>query len=168
MAQLDFPNLPYWIDNEVSITESRAILAHIARKHRPAMLGATDKEKAHVDMLVNTIADFGKSITALAYNKDYATLVAAYAADAQARWLKLFAKYLGDKPFLTGAEPCIADFMFWELLDESERMVPTALAELPTLTAYHKRFAELPAIAKYIAQDPAAKYQYNNKSATFK
>ncbi|MRA94238.1 hypothetical protein GH868_30405, partial [Bacillus thuringiensis] len=30
---LDFPNLPYYIDGDVKITQSSAITMHIARKH---------------------------------------------------------------------------------------------------------------------------------------
>ena len=41
---LDFPNLPYYIDGDVKLSQSNAILRYIARKHD--MLGKTDKEKA--------------------------------------------------------------------------------------------------------------------------
>jgi len=30
---LDFPNLPYYIDGEVKLTQTNAILRHISRKH---------------------------------------------------------------------------------------------------------------------------------------
>ena len=44
---LDFPNLPYYIDDMegVRLTESNAIMKYIAAKHRPAsMLGKTADE----------------------------------------------------------------------------------------------------------------------------
>ena len=40
--ELDFPNLPYYIDEDVKITETLAILKYLAVKHQPAtMLGKT-------------------------------------------------------------------------------------------------------------------------------
>ena len=46
---LDFPNLPYFIDNDTKITESSAIMRYIARKHQPDLLGRNEQEKALVD-----------------------------------------------------------------------------------------------------------------------
>lgn len=48
---LDFPNLPYFIDGEVKITEHMAIHQYIADKYMPSLLGRTIEEKATVDML---------------------------------------------------------------------------------------------------------------------
>ena len=43
---LDFPNLPYFIDEEVKITEHMAIHQYIADKYMPELLGRTLEEKA--------------------------------------------------------------------------------------------------------------------------
>jgi glutathione S-transferase len=37
---LDYPNLPYLIDEEFKLTESMAIMKYIAAKWRPELLGA--------------------------------------------------------------------------------------------------------------------------------
>ena len=39
---LEFPNLPYYIDGDVKLTQSSAILRHIAREH--GLMGKTGKE----------------------------------------------------------------------------------------------------------------------------
>eukprot|EP00922_Rhytidocystis_sp_ex-Travisia-forbesii_P027912 GHVS01040965.1.p2 GENE.GHVS01040965.1~~GHVS01040965.1.p2 ORF type:complete len:146 (+),score=11.45 GHVS01040965.1:267-704(+) len=36
---LDFPNLPWMIDGNLRLTESTAIIRHIARKYQPELLG---------------------------------------------------------------------------------------------------------------------------------
>ena len=36
---MDFPNLPYYLDGDVKISESHTILRYIAQKHNPEMLG---------------------------------------------------------------------------------------------------------------------------------
>ena len=36
----EFPNLPYLIDGDTKITETIGIMQYIAKKYRPALLGA--------------------------------------------------------------------------------------------------------------------------------
>ena len=48
---LDFPNLPYYKDGDVKLTQSMAILRHLARKH--GMAPKTDKEYARYAMKTN-------------------------------------------------------------------------------------------------------------------
>ena len=53
---LDFPNLPYYVDGDLKITQSNAILRYIARKHD--MLGKTEEEKVRVDIMGEQSMDF--------------------------------------------------------------------------------------------------------------
>jgi glutathione S-transferase len=46
-----FPNLPYWRDEDVFISESTAVLRAISTKYNPDYLGRTLKEKANADMI---------------------------------------------------------------------------------------------------------------------
>ena len=48
---LDFPNLPYFIDGDVHLTESKSIMKYLCRKHDPAMLGRDAAEIATADMV---------------------------------------------------------------------------------------------------------------------
>ena len=41
---IEFPNLPYYLDEEVELTESIAIFNYIATKHDPSMNGSCYKE----------------------------------------------------------------------------------------------------------------------------
>jgi len=50
------PNLPYLKDGDFMIMEHDAIVRHVAREHKPELLGRTKKERAFVDMF------FSKSI----------------------------------------------------------------------------------------------------------
>ena len=69
MVRLDFPNLPYFIDGDVKLSQSNAILRYIARKHD--MLGKTDKEKAMVDMMAKETMDLRNSWIGHCYNPDF-------------------------------------------------------------------------------------------------
>ena len=46
-----FPNLPYFLDGELKITEHMAIHRYIAEKWMPELLGKTLEAKTKVDML---------------------------------------------------------------------------------------------------------------------
>ena len=60
---LDFPNLPYFLDGNIKITQSNAILRHIARKN--GLCGESVEEKAECAM------DLRNTIVRLVYNPDY-------------------------------------------------------------------------------------------------
>ena len=45
---LDFPNLPYWIDGNIKLTQSSAILRHLARKF--GLYGLTDTNADEIGM----------------------------------------------------------------------------------------------------------------------
>jgi hypothetical protein len=47
-VSLDFPNLPYWIDGNVKLTQSSAILRHLARKN--GLYGLTDANADEIGM----------------------------------------------------------------------------------------------------------------------
>ena len=48
---LDFPNLPYLIDGDVKLSESKSIMKYLCKKHRPALLGRNAEEVAMADMV---------------------------------------------------------------------------------------------------------------------
>ncbi|CAG0886732.1 unnamed protein product [Cyprideis torosa] len=68
---LDFPNLPYYIEGDIKITQSNAIMRFVARKGEN-LEGKTPKEKVRVDMLENESMDFRNGFVRLCYmSKDY-------------------------------------------------------------------------------------------------
>ncbi|CAL8100089.1 unnamed protein product [Orchesella dallaii] len=48
---LPFPNLPYWIEGEIKLSETKAILKHISRTRAPTLLGLSVEDKAKVNVL---------------------------------------------------------------------------------------------------------------------
>merc|ERR1712066_473146 len=49
----DFPNLPYYQEGELKLTQSGAILRHLARKS--GLVGKTEAESARADMLADVV-----------------------------------------------------------------------------------------------------------------
>ena len=48
---LDFPNLPYLIDGDVKLTESKSIMKYVAKKYDADLLGRNAEEIAKADMM---------------------------------------------------------------------------------------------------------------------
>ena len=57
--------LPYYIDGDVKMTQSNAIVKYIARKH--GLCGETDEEKRRIDILENQIMDLRIQFAMLTY-----------------------------------------------------------------------------------------------------
>ena len=54
---LAFPNLPYLIDGDHSMTETMAIHKYLADKYKPELLGTTPQERGTVNMLAGVLSD---------------------------------------------------------------------------------------------------------------
>ncbi|XP_045165161.2 glutathione S-transferase Mu 3-like [Mercenaria mercenaria] len=163
--QLDFPNLPYYIDGDVKITQSNAILKHIARKHN--MDGETIRDKAIVDMLLDQAMDLRNGVVRLCYNKDYDKLKADYFKNVQAQ-LAAFEKKLGNNSWFVGEKITVVDFPMYELLEQHTRMKPDSLDAYPKLTAFLQRFQKLPNVKEYLTKDSVKNMPINNKVASFR
>ena len=65
---LDFPNLPYWIDGDVKLTETVAIHKYIAAKYRPDLLLLNDPAGyATSEMAMNIVRDLKMKVTGPCY-----------------------------------------------------------------------------------------------------
>merc|ERR1712212_9750 len=163
---LQFPNLPYYIDGDLKISESGAILRHLARKNNLA--GNTEEEYIKIDVANGLPFDIGMGLAMLSYNPNFASMKDAFVAEVPAKMEKL-AKLIGDNKFLLGDKVCYVDFCIFELLERYTALVPSCLTGHANLIAFHSHVASLPAIAKYRSSPSflEIKERYNNKIAAF-
>jgi len=162
---LDFPNLPYLFDGDVKLTQSRAILRYVARKHN--LEGDTDEEKARVDLAGEEISDFRSAYTGLCYNPDFENLKTGF-LEALPTKLEAFSKFLGKGKWLAGDKLTFVDFLFYELLDQLLIFAKAAFfVPYPNLVDYHLRFENMEPIAAYRASPRFIKLPLNGPSAKF-
>ncbi|ESO90540.1 hypothetical protein LOTGIDRAFT_233779 [Lottia gigantea] len=162
---LDFPNLPYYIDGNVSMTQSNTILRYIGGKHD--LLGKTVKEKVACDMMTENAMDFRNGVVRLVYNPDYKKLVGDYFKNLPDTLTK-FENYLGSKPWFAGDKITICDFPMYELLDQQRIMSPGCLDKFPKLCSFLNRFEAEPKNKAYMSGPNFIKRPINNKSAGFR
>ena len=66
---LDFPNLPYYIDKDVKLTQSLAILRYIGKTND--LSGQNPQEEAKIDMLIQTAEDILLAFAYKAYDPEF-------------------------------------------------------------------------------------------------
>ena len=64
---LQFPNLPYFLDGELKLTETNAIMKYIAAKYGPDLLGKDAAQIAKVEMVSNVVGDLKGAVTMPCY-----------------------------------------------------------------------------------------------------
>jgi len=66
---LAFPNLPWYIDEKVKLTQSNAILRYIGRKYN--IYGNNDNEASEIDMLIDTALDILEEVVKVVFALDW-------------------------------------------------------------------------------------------------
>lgn len=64
---LDFPNLPFYIDQDVRLTETLAILKYVSVRYQPSLLGKTPEEQGMVEMLAHIVNELNKQASVPCY-----------------------------------------------------------------------------------------------------
>eukprot|EP00929_Paragymnodinium_shiwhaense_P115496 TRINITY_DN84422_c0_g1_i1.p1 TRINITY_DN84422_c0_g1~~TRINITY_DN84422_c0_g1_i1.p1 ORF type:complete len:246 (-),score=27.64 TRINITY_DN84422_c0_g1_i1:206-943(-) len=169
-AALNFPNLPYFFDGDIALTQSNTILRYIGRKFN--LMG--EPAKSHiVDLIFDQMSDFDAQSTGLSYREGLPGLK-AYCENALPGILSQWTKLLGDKPFMTGDSVTVADLKVYETLRklqliESQPEVGTnALSSCAPLMGFIERVEALPALQAYKASDRYMDRPLNNEHAKFK
>ncbi|KAK6177388.1 hypothetical protein SNE40_015497 [Patella caerulea] len=162
---LDFPNLPYYIDDDVRITQSNSIIRYLGQKYN--LLGSTLKERVTCDMMVETAMDFRNMSVYVSYNPDYESLKGDYFSNYLPTTLAGFEKYLADKPWFAGENVTVCDFPFYELLDQHRLVEPTCLDKFPKLRAFLNRFESLPRNKLFMTTPMYMKHPIHNPYANF-
>ena len=160
---LTFPNLPYYIDGDLKLTETNAIMKYIASKYGPQLLGTTPIEIAQVEMISGVVGDLKGAVTMPCYTSgDRAGITANLLMK-----VKPIVNFLAAKNFLIGENVCYVDFIFFELIELMEFISEGQLLEQnPSLRAYCDRVKGLPKLAEFYADDDKCmKRPFNNKVA---
>lgn len=162
-----FPNLPYYIDGDIRITQNHAILRHVARKHK--LDGDTEKEKAIVDMIIEEAMDLRQGVVKITYTsvENYEKWKPEYFKNIPTK-LAQFENHIGDNDWFAGNKVTAADFSMYEILDQHRRMQADSLDAFPKLRAFLDRFECLPTVKEYLALDKVRNLPINSKIAAFK
>ncbi|KAI1289663.1 Glutathione S-transferase [Halotydeus destructor] len=145
---LDFPNLPYYIDGDLKMTQSLAILRHVARKYG---LAGKPEDAALIEMAEQQALDYVTKLATVAYDDKTFEESKVKRLEALPDELDLFTKFIGDKKFVAGDYVTYADFLWYDNLQFHQFFDASKFENRDVIDAYLKRIEQLPNIAKYIA-----------------
>ena len=143
---LDFPNIPYFIDGDLKITETKAIHEYIAEKWNPDLLGTTPEQRAKVTMVANIVFELKMKITMPCYMGSDREVI----KDAVRERLPPILKFMGDNLYLAANEPTWVDFLMFEIIELISFVWPAFFDEYPDMEQYHEAMKNLPGLKQYL------------------
>lgn len=160
---LDFPNLPYYVDDDVKLSQSHVIMRYLARKHK--LDGNNEEERVRADLVAAQTMDYHMDyVRTVAYNPEHEQNKAAYQTNLADR-LKALTEFLGERKFVAGDSVTYADFVLYEFLAGQQAYNPEALKDSPALEAFVARVTELEPVKKYFSSSRAIKAPFNGGPA---
>ncbi|CAF3686776.1 unnamed protein product [Rotaria sordida] len=118
---LDFPNLPYLMDGDLNLTQSKAILYYLGRKFN--LLGTNAKEEALIKMLCEQAYDLRVQYGVFCYdqNGDSESERKKFLETNVTEYIKQFDAFLSKNKskFAVGDKPTVADFQLFDYIDAS-------------------------------------------------
>jgi len=163
---LDFPNLPYLIDGEFKLTESRAILKYICEKYRPEYLGEGLKQQMRTEEISSLALTISGKLYGVCYDPEYSSKVSQVLGEVRVI-LERIGRSLERSRFLVGNQVTYMDFAFFELLQLISAMEPGFLTTISAnFLAYQAHFRSLPHIVEFENRH-SPRLSYCNGSSTF-
>jgi len=161
---LDFPNLPYYIDGDVKITQNLAILRYLGRKYN--LVGSTEEEERRVDQSEQQVTDFRMGWVRLCYNPAFETEKVEYLKNLPGL-LKGFSDWLGDRKYFAGSHVTYVDFIFYEIFSQHLVFSKESFADFKNLTGFVERIESCPDLSAYLKSDKCIKWPFNGDMASF-
>ena len=149
---LDFPNLPYIIDGDFKITESKAVTLYLCEKYMPSLLGATVEQQAHARMLQEVINDMFMAGIGIGFKEDEPHAMVTEKFDSM---LPAIVNYLGQKQWFLGDQIGLPDLMMYEMIETYKGVTKDDSfdGKYPTLKAVYDRVGANPTFSAYRASD---------------
>ncbi|KAG0445073.1 hypothetical protein HPB47_025617 [Ixodes persulcatus] len=148
---LDFPNLPYYLDGDVKLTQSLAILRYLGRKH--GLAPKSDELQSQVDVVEMQALDLIRSVARLCYDSGYSDdKLRQFLVDSAEKLRQFEALLAKNGPFAIGEDVTYVDFLLFEALAFVRAVEPSNFKrKFPSLVQYRERVAGLPGLREYLA-----------------
>uniref|UniRef100_A0A6G1SAG8 Glutathione S-transferase n=1 Tax=Aceria tosichella TaxID=561515 RepID=A0A6G1SAG8_9ACAR len=160
---LDFPNLPYYMDDDVKLSQSYVILRYLACKHK--LDGNNEQERVRCDLVATQVLDYYMDYArVVAYNPDHEKIRETYEKNLADR-LKALAEFLDARQFVVGDQVTYGDFVLYEYLELQNFYKPGVLKDHPILEKFVGRINELDSVKRYFSSPTAIKSPFNGAPA---
>ena len=162
---LEFPNLPYLIDGDFSMTECVPIMRYLCRKYKPEMLGDSIEEQSTVDMLANVAYIAYWDVIMIIYEKEDSV---QEFLDVSYKRLKTVSEFVKDKKFLLGDKYTYVDIILYEHINAIKAFERDLKDEkfadvYPSLENLHQNVHNIKQIKEFVEGDRWKKLYFYNK-----
>lgn len=148
---LDFPNLPYLIEDTKKITETFTIMRYLCIKHnRRDLLGRTDDHDIKLSTLQGVLSDLINDTYSLCCDDSFYQTKDEFFLSKLRPKLSGFSKMLGLNDFLIG-QLSYLDFVLFEMIEMFLRINDAWLEDFWNLLGLHKRMKQISEIKRYLA-----------------
>ncbi|CAG7629898.1 unnamed protein product [Allacma fusca] len=144
---LDFPNLPYWIDEDVKMTESIPIFREVARKYGRGIFPNEEETLWKVEMVESLILDILRFFTYVLYRSDQ---LFELINEVQPEKFKVLENFFGNNPWVLGSQLSYLDFLLYEVLYQHTVLKSDIFQNFPRLQEHIKNFEAIPEISEYM------------------
>ena len=143
---LDFPSLPYLICGNIKLTQSFAIMKHIARKNK-CLLPKSDLESDRCNLVEDVAQCFQNNLKTIYDNREtgYCGFFHIFLPEKKLN----LDNYLKDKTWIAGETLTYVDFALAEYLDQAGQLKRNCFDECKHILNYLDRFYKLEKIMKY-------------------
>ncbi|XP_055943830.1 glutathione S-transferase class-mu 26 kDa isozyme 7-like [Argiope bruennichi] len=146
---LDFPNLPYYIEGDLKLTHSIAIIRYLGYKHD--LTFKNDEQQCRTMMAEQQSVDFRLKLKSFAESDECEEAGKDKFLKCVQPMFEQWEKFLGDRKFMAGDDITYVDFMVYEALDLYRLYHETILDDYPSLKAYFSRMKNLPELQEYFS-----------------
>jgi len=149
---LPFNLVPIWQEpNGIKLTQSNAILRHIARHYH--FYGKNEAEAARADELAEGMQDLRVAVRTAALGPDKEAAKKQVVDVILPKWLTFYEKILGSneggKGFFVGSDATYADFIIWHFLETTHDQQLFSFDHYPLLHGFKHRIEARPAIVAH-------------------
>ena len=161
---LNFPNLPYLIDDDYQITESAAIQKYICAKWgKPELLGKNIQDNGKIESFLALFTEISGTIIGTFFNKEWEAAKGPLLEKYQDK-LDQLNKFVGGKEWVMGYLT-LADFVVAEHSYYIQTIYPEQYKTWTFLQAIREKFQKLPETIAYYERDDAVKGPFLPPSA---
>uniref|UniRef100_C9W1G5 Glutathione S-transferase n=2 Tax=Rhipicephalus sanguineus TaxID=34632 RepID=C9W1G5_RHISA len=152
---LQFPNLPYYSDGDVNITQSVAILRHLGRKHD--LNAKSAEEVTQLDLLEQQANDLIWGLVMAALTPTGSEVRRQHEANLTLA-LRGWEDHLKKRKWALGDRLTYVDFLLYEGLAWNFEYKPEVYADYPSVKRYMQNFEALPKMKEYFASPSYIKW----------
>eukprot|EP00056_Hartaetosiga_gracilis_P002261 m.52029 g.52029 ORF g.52029 m.52029 type:complete len:236 (-) comp10981_c0_seq1:1387-2094(-) len=168
--ELDFPNLPYLIDNKtgVKLSQSLAILHYLAHTVKHELFEVSEEMFPYKTMVEAQYVDLNKAVVQACYNSKTPEEVETFVKGKLTTLLGLFNKWLSkegrDGPYLFGSIHFL-DFALAEEFKHCQQLFEGCTKEYPAIEGYVDAFFGQDTIKEFLESDKHIAFPINSMHA---